>query len=326
MGPCDLKAVLAELNIKSDEKLLRGIEGSEDAAVYQLTNEIALVQTVDFFTPIVDDPYLFGQIAAANALSDIYAMGAEPITALNIVTFNLDLGLDVLSEIIRGGSDKVEEAGALIVGGHTVEDNEPKYGLAVTGLVHPKKFFSNSSAQAGDKLILTKPLGMGILVTALKGKMVTEEDIKEAIDSARTLNREASLAMREAGANSATDITGFGLLGHLAEMMKGSQKSAKVFAKDIPIFKRSLEFAGLGMVPAGARSNRNFLGDMVSFRPEISADMADILFDPETSGGLLISIAPDRTELLMGELTKRGVSGWVVGEVFDDGKPKIEVV
>ncbi len=314
------------MNFETDENLLRGIEGAEDAAVYKLTDEIALVQTVDFFTPIVDDPYLFGQIAAANALSDIYAMGADPITALNIVTFDLELGLDVLSEIIRGGSDKVNEAGALIVGGHTIEDKEPKYGLAATGIVHPDKFFSNSTAKAGDLLVLTKPLGLGILATALKGKAVSEAEIMAAIDSARSLNRQASLAMRKVGANSCTDVTGFGLLGHLAEMMRGSQKAARIYVKDLPVLEGALDFARMGMVPGGAHSNRKHVSKTAEISPEIEPAMIDILFDPETSGGLLISIASEKADSLMEELKKRGAFGRIIGEIFEAEEPKIEVV
>ena len=306
---------------------MRGIENSEDAAVYRLTDEIAIVQTVDFFTPIVNDPYLFGQIAAANSLSDIYAMGAEPLTAMNLVMFNPEIGLEVLQKIILGGCEKVEESGAVVVGGHTVEDKEPKYGLSVTGVVHPDKFVSNSNAKVGDKLVLTKPIGMGVLATALKGELVEEEDIMGAIDSIRTLNKGASLAMREVGVNSCTDITGFGLLGHLMEMLLGSGLSAVLSAKDIPVFDRVFEFAEMGLVPGGAFSNRKYVGNRIKFSSEVSEIVQDILFDPQTSGGLLISVPADRCDDLVTELKRRNVSTRaVIGKIVGGSEGAIEVI
>jgi len=327
LSPCDLDLILKDVSLKKDENLLRGIEGSEDAAVYRLTDELAIVQTVDFFTPIVNDSYLFGQIAAANSLSDIYAMGADPLTAMNLVMFNPEIGLDVLQEIIRGGRDKVEEAGAVIVGGHTVEDKEPKFGLSVTGTVHPDRFISNSNAKVGDKLVLTKPIGMGILATALKGELVEEEDIMEAINSIRTLNRDASLAMREVGVNSCTDVTGFGLLGHLMEMLLGSGVSAVVWADAVPKFERAFEFAEMGLVPAGACSNRKYVGDRVQFSSKVNEIVQDILFDPQTSGGLLISVSAECCDDLIKELEKRDVpTRAVIGEIVEKELGKIEVI
>jgi len=283
--------------------------------------------SLDFFTPIVNDPYLFGQIAAANSLSDVYAMGADPLTAMNLVMFNPEIGLDVLQEIIRGGRDKVEESGAIVVGGHTVEDKEPKFGLSVTGTVYPDRFISNSNAKVGDKLVLTKPIGMGILATALKGELVEEEDIMEAINSIRTLNKDAALAMREVGVNSCTDVTGFGLLGHLMEMLLGSGVSAVVWADAVPKFKRAFEFAEMGLVPAGACSNRKYVGDRVQFSSKVNEIVQDILFDPQTSGGLLISISAERCDDLIKELEKRDVpTRAVIGEIVEKEPGKIEVI
>lgn len=293
-----------------------GIETADDAAIYQLTDDIALVQTLDFFTPIVDDPYLFGQIAAANALSDIYAMGGEPKTAMNIVSFWPKIGYDVLEKILKGGRDKVEEAGATIVGGHTVEDKEPKYGLAVTGLVHPEKLITNSAAKEGDKLVLTKPIGMGILATALKGGEVEEEEIMDAIDAARELNAGGGRAMQKVGIKACTDITGFGFLGHLFLMLKASQVGANVFASAIPIWDKAIEYAEMGLVPGGARENRKFLKDNISFAPSIDSATQDILFDPQTSGGLLICVPPEKLDLLLKSLEEeKTLSSAVVGEV-----------
>ncbi len=303
-----------------------GIETADDAAVYRTSENTALVQTVDFFTPIVDDPYLFGQIAAANALSDIYAMGGEPLTAMNIVAFPPKLGFDVLQKILLGGRDKIEESGAVIVGGHTVEDKEPKYGLAVTGLVHPGEVITNAGAQAGDRLVLTKPLGMGILATALKGGMVEEGEMMDVIDSARTLNASAAEAMREIGVNACTDVTGFGFLGHLYLMLAASGVSARVEAKSVPIWPKAIEFAEMGLIPAGAAENRAFLKGKISFG-RVSEVLQDVLFDPQTSGGLLISVPDERCDELIEALKEARVSTRaVVGEILRGEAGVIEVV
>ncbi len=327
MSPCDLASILKDVPFKKDKNLLRGIDDAEDAAVYRLTNELAIVQTVDFFTPIVNDPYLFGQIAAANSLSDIYAMGGEPLIVLNLVMFNPEIGLDVLKEILLGGRDKIEESGAIVAGGHTVEDKEPKFGFSVTGAVHPDKFISNANAKIGDKLVLTKPIGMGILATALKGELVEEEDIMDAINSIRALNKDASLAMKEVGVNSCTDITGFGFLGHLMEMLLASGTAAVIWADAIPKFERVFEFAKMGLVPAGACSNRKYVGNRVRFDSKINEIDQDILFDPQTSGGLLISVPTDRCDDLVTELKRRNVSTRaVIGEIVSGNVGTIEVV
>lgn len=303
-----------------------GIETADDAAVYRVSEDTALVQTVDFFTPIVDDPYLFGQIAAANALSDIYAMGGEPLTAMNIVAFPPKLGFDVLQKILLGGRDKIEESGAVIVGGHTVEDKEPKYGLAVTGLVCPGEVITNAGAKAGDRLVLTKPLGMGILATALKGGMVEEGEMMDAIDSGRTLNASAAEAMRKIGVSACTDVTGFGFLGHLSLMLTASGVSVRVEAKEVPIWSKAIEFAEMGLIPAGAAENRAFLKGKISFG-RVDEVIQDILFDPQTSGGLLISVPTERCDELVEALKKGGVpTRAVVGEILRGEVGTIEVI
>lgn len=291
--------MLCHLPKFESDRLLVGLDTSDDAAVYQLNEDTALIQTLDFFTPIVDDPYQFGQIAAANALSDIYAMGGTPILALNIVCFPTCLPVEVLGEILRGGADKVKEAGALLVGGHSVEDNEPKYGLSVTGLVHPDKVLANSTAKPGDLLILTKPIGLGILNTCIKEEMLDDVTRNEAIRVMATLNKTAGELMVRVGANACTDITGFGLLGHALEVAEGSGVSIELEVSQIPIMDGALENARIGMVPAGTYKNKSYFGKRAWMDPAIQEDMIDVLYDPQTSGGLLISLPPDRAAELM---------------------------
>lgn len=301
-----------------DENLLVGIETSDDAAVYKINDELAMIQTLDFFTPVVDNPYTFGQIAAANSLSDVYAMGGEPKLAMNIVCFPNCLDQSVLVDILKGGHDKVKEAGAIIVGGHTVEDDEPKYGLSVTGFVHPSKILTNNNAKHGDVLVLTKPLGTGIINTAIKGELVDKEAYEEAVFVMSTLNKYAKEAMDEVeGINSVTDITGFGLLGHALEMARGSNVSIKIYHKKIPVIANALDYANMGLVPAGAYKNRDFVGNNVVIDESVPKNMEDILFDPQTSGGLLISIRKDKVDLLLEKLTKTPTKFAVVGEVME---------
>lgn len=270
------------------------------------------------FTPVVDDPYTFGQIAAANSLSDVYAMGGEPKLAMNIVCFPNCLKPSVLAEILKGGYDKVKEAGAITVGGHTVEDEEPKYGLSVTGFVHPDKVLINSNAKPGDVLILTKPLGLGIINTAIKGEIVDKATYDEAVIVMSTLNKYAKEAMdRVGGINSLTDITGFGLLGHALEMATGSSVTIKINYKDIPIINNALEYAQMGLVPAGAYANRGHIGENVFINEYVPQDIEDILFDPQTSGGLLISIPREKAELLLEELKSTPTKFALVGEVIE---------
>ncbi len=308
--------MLRHLPPPNDPNLLVGTNTADDAGVYRLSDDLALVQTVDFFTPVVDEPYWFGAIAAANALSDVYAMGGRPLTALNIVGFPVGaLPLDVLAEILRGGGDKAREAGVTLVGGHTVDDTEPKYGLSVTGLVHPDKIYTNAGARAGDLLVLTKPLGSGIATTAIKQEKASPS-LKEAVIAVMaTLNRDAAEAMVESGAHAATDITGFGLLGHLAEMAAGSGLAATVSAAATPVLAGVLELAEQGVVPGGTRSNLQSLGDRLIFDDATPEAMRLVLGDAQTSGGLLIAIDPDACPALLEGLRRRGVPGAVIGRL-----------
>lgn len=308
--------VLCHLPKIHDKNLLVGLETSDDAAVYKLNDHTAIIQTLDFFTPIVDDPYMFGQIAAANALSDVYAMGGEPILAMNIVCFPTCLSMDILTKILKGGADKVKEAGALLVGGHSVDDNEPKYGLSVTGIVSPDKVMSNNLAKTGDVLVLTKPLGTGILNTAIKAGMLPESLMKKAMFVMSGLNNFSAEGMKVANVNSCTDITGFGFLGHAYEMAKASNVTLLINSKDIPIIEGTIDYANMGLVPAGAYSNEKYLEGHVFFDESVPIYMKDILFDPQTSGGLLISVPKDRLKDLLDFYNEKLLTDFsVVGEV-----------
>lgn len=310
--------VLCHLPKTYDKDLIVGFDSSDDAAVYKINEEMAIIQTLDFFTPIVDDPYLFGQIAATNSLSDVYAMGGTPKLAMNIVCFPDCLDPSVLTEILRGGYDKVAEAGALLVGGHSVSDDEPKYGLSVTGFVHPSRVLTNSNAKPGDILILTKPLGLGIINTAIKGDIVDKATYEEATKIMTTLNRYAKEAMDKVKKiNSVTDITGFGLLGHGYEMAKGSGVTIKFNSQRIPLISNAKEYASMGLVPAGAYSNKKYIGDNVYFNDNISEVMKDILYDPQTSGGLLISVPKDLADELMLALENSPTKYGIIGEVVE---------
>ena len=305
-----------------------GLETSDDAGVYQLNDEIALVQTVDFFTPIVDDPFVFGQIAVANALSDVYAMGGTPLTGMNLVAFPIKtLSSSILIEILRGGLSKMEEAGVALVGGHTIEDPEIKYGLAVTGLIHPNKILTNAKAKVGDKLVLTKALGTGIIATALKGGMASEEAVRKIVESMVTLNRSASEWMKEFGAHACTDITGFGFIGHAMEMVLASQVGMVIQSKDIPIIPEAIEYARLGLIPGGAHSNRDYFSCRVNVSPDLPPLLMDLLYDPQTSGGLLISLPSNGAEGLVETLKKEGnIDSSIVGKVVEEPRGKIQII
>jgi len=307
---------------------LVGLETSDDAGVYQLNDEVALVQTVDFFTPIVDDPFIFGQIAVANALSDVYAMGGTPLTALNLVAFPIKvLASSILKEILRGGLSKMEEAGVALVGGHTVEDPEVKYGLAVTGIVHPNKIITNAKAEPGDRLVLTKPLGTGIIATALKGGMASDGAVQKMVESMRVLNRKASEWMKAFGAHACTDITGFGFIGHAMEMVSASQVGMVIQSKDIPIFSEAIEYARLGLIPGGAHANRDFFSCRVEVHSNVPDLLVDILYDPQTSGGLLISLPSHEAERLVEALKKEGnIDSCIVGKVVEEPRGKIQII
>lgn len=328
MGPEDLDRLLKALPLPKDPRVLVGLETSDDAGVYQLNEEVALVQTVDFFTPIVDDPFTFGQIAAANALSDVYAMGGTPLTAMNLVAFPIKiLSPSILKEILLGGLSKMEEAGVALVGGHTVEDPEVKYGLAVTGIIHPKKILTNAKSMPGDQLILTKPLGTGIIATALKGGKASNEAVQKMVESMVALNRKASEAMQAFGAHACTDITGFGFIGHALEMAMASQVGMVIHSEKIPIFPEALEYARMGFIPGGAYSNRQFFSCRIDVHSNVPPLLIDLLFDPQTSGGLLISLPSGEAERLMAMLKKESnIDSSMVGEVVEEPKGKMEII
>jgi selenide,water dikinase len=305
-----------------------GLDTSDDAGVYQLNDEVALVQTVDFFTPIVDDPFTFGQIAVANALSDVYAMGGTPLTGMNLVAFPIKtLSPSILRDILLGGLSKMEEAGVALVGGHSIEDPEIKYGLAVTGVVHPNQILTNAKAKAGDKLVLTKPLGTGIISTALKARMASEEAIRKSVESMVTLNRTASEWMKRFGAHACTDITGFSFIGHALEMATASQVGMMIQSKAVPIFPEAMEYAKLGLIPGGAHSNRDFFSCRVDVHPGVLALLVDLFYDPQTSGGLLISLPSGGAEALVSALKKEAnMNSSIVGEVVAEPPEKIRIL
>ena len=281
-----------------------GLETSDDAAVYQITEEIAMIQTVDFFTPVVDDPYTFGQIAAANSLSDVYAMGGEPKIALNIAAFPNCLDIEILGEILRGGAEKVKEAGAVLVGGHTIQDNEPKYGLCVSGFVHPKKVWKNYGCRPGDVLILTKPIGSGVVNTAVKAQMASEEAARDAVRVMSSLNKNAKEVFERYEISACTDVTGFGLLGHCAEMASASEVTLELYPKQISLIKEAKSYASMGLVPAGAYRNREHTEAMVDAGTTEEA-LLDLMYDPQTSGGLLASVPPQDADVIVAELRAR---------------------
>ena len=306
------------------ENLIVGIETSDDAAVYKLNEDTAIIQTLDFFTPMVDDPYIFGQIAAANSLSDVYAMGGKPLVALNIVCFPNCLPIEVLGEILKGGADKVLEAGAVVIGGHSVEDNEPKYGLSVTGSVHPDKVLKNYGCEPGDVLILTKPIGTGIISTAVKGEIASKTAYDEAVKIMTTLNKYAGEIITEYEVTACTDITGFGLMGHSYEMALGSKVTLKLHKDKIPYIKEAKEYAEMGLVPEGAYRNRNYIDGKYELK-NVPEWLSDILFDPQTSGGLLITCKKEESVKILERLNKLELKSAVIGEVVPLGEKYIVV-
>ncbi len=304
-----------------------GLGTSDDAAVYKLNEEQAAVLTMDFFTPVVDDPYTFGMIAAANALSDVYAMGGTPAVAMNIVCFPADLPQAVMAAILKGGADKVMEAGAVLAGGHTIEDEEPKYGLSVMGLVHPKHILTNAGAKPGDLLILTKPLGLGILNTAIKGDIISAEGQKQAIETMVYLNKDACRAALAVGVRGCTDITGFGFLGHACELAEASGVTLEIWAKELPVIAESIGLAQMGIIPGGAYKNRDFYQPLINFSDEVKEELADIMFDPQTSGGLLISVPEEKAQELLTLLGRKNKAPFsVVGRVKAKGPHLIKVL
>ena len=298
----------------NDPMLLVGTETADDAAVYRISEELAMIQTVDFFTPVVDDPYLFGQIAAANALSDVYAMGGEPKVALNLAAFPDCLDIEILGKILQGGADKVMEAGAVLAGGHTISDNEPKYGLCVSGFVDPKAMWKHYGAQPGDVLILTKPLGTGIISTAIKGELASEEEISSAVKTMTALNKYARDIAVGFEIHSCTDITGFGLAGHAMEMAKGSEMTLVLHTEKLPVLPGVKEYARMGLIPAGAYRNREYLEEDV-FSEIAGTWQEGLVYDPQTSGGLLLAVKKEDAAELLERLADLGSPGTAVGEV-----------
>ncbi len=293
--------------------------------MYKLREDLAIVLSLDFFTPIVDDPYTFGQIAAANSLSDIYAMGGTPITAMNIICFPIKkMDISILQDILKGGLDKMREADVLLVGGHSVEDDELKYGLSVTGTIHPEKVVRNKGARPGDKLILTKPLGTGIISTAVKGGVADERSTAQSIECMSTLNKKAAELMTEAGVHACTDVTGFGLLGHACEMIEGEDVGMVIYSSVVPVLPGTEEYASMGLIPGGTIRNRDFRLPMVEGAAGISDERLLILFDAQTSGGLLISVPQTQADALLESLHEQGVKdATIIGEVVEDPKGKI---
>jgi len=313
--------MLCGLNYRKDPNLIVGMDEPDDAGVYRLNADTALIQTVDFFTPIVDDPYIFGQIAACNSMSDVYAMGGKPLTAMNILCFPIKkLGAAVAREIIRGGLDKINEAECLLVGGHSVVDEELKYGLSVTGIVHPDRVLKKGGMRAGDRLILTKPIGTGVISTALKGAMAAQEAVDAMISSMTTLNRQAAEALVETGhAHACTDVTGFGLIGHLYEMLHLSGMSAEISLKAVPLLAGALEYASTGLIPGGLHRNMDFYRGKVDNRSGAADPAVELLYDPQTSGGLLAAVEAGRCDEVLSAIKARGIESAVeIGEVVSN--------
>lgn len=319
IGPGVLAEVVGRLPSAVDENLMVGVETADDAAVYRVSDEVALIQTVDFFPPMVDDPFTFGQIAAANALSDVYAMGGEPRLALNVVAFPNCLGAEVLGEILAGGASKVKEAGAVLAGGHSINDEEPKYGLCVSGFVKPDRIWKNGGARTGDVLLLTKPLGVGLINTAVKAGMASEEAERKAVESMSCLNKLAMEVLREVEVHSCTDVTGFGLTGHALETARASGKSLVIQTDKLEVLPDALFYASMGLVPEGTYRNKAFNKKDVRLEEQVDEAMEDLVFDPQTSGGLLVSLKREDAENVLVRLAEAGypLKAGIVGAVTD---------
>lgn len=316
------------ISVPYNGNVIVGMDMNDDAGVYRLTDKVALIQTIDFITPIVDDPFTYGQIAACNSLSDIYAMGGSPLTALNVVCFpTKKFSLDRLSDILRGGLSVIQQAGAQLLGGHSVEDNEMKYGLSVTGIVHPDKVLKNNGLKAGDAIILTKALGTGIVATAVKAGSAEDEILKPFVASMATLNDRASHVMLGYNVHACTDVTGFGLVGHLREMLGNDPLEIVIASKELPLLPGALQKASLGLIPGGMYRNRDFVGDLCTVGEGVPAELADILFDPQTSGGLLIGLPEADAPDLLSEIHAQGISeASIVARVRDSLSQKITVL
>jgi selenide,water dikinase len=319
--------VLGKLARQHDPNVLVGFDHADDAGVYKIGPDQALVQTVDFFTPIVDDPYTFGQIAATNALSDVYAMGGKPITSLALVCFPEKADLEILERILAGGLSKMIEAGCTVVGGHSIRDEETKFGYSVTGLIHPKKVLANAGAKPGDALLFTKALGTGVISTAIKKGKAQPQWVDAAVQSMTTLNQRAAEVIRQGHfhIHAMTDVTGFGLIGHAREMALASDVALQFFAKNIPLLPGALECVRAGYVPAGLKNNRDFAECLVAYETSVNDDFKALLFDPQTAGGLLISVAEDDRQKLIVELEAAGVPAHHIGKVIESQKPLIRI-
>jgi len=320
VGPAVLGEILKRFKPPTSENLLVGIDGVDDAGVFKLTEDLALVQTVDFFPPIVDDPYAFGQVAAANALSDVYAMGGRPVTALNIFCFPAQMDPAMAGEILNGGANKIAEAGAVIVGGHSVKDNEIKYGLAVTGLIHPERIMTNSGATVGDRLILTKPLGTGIVSTAVKQKKAGAAEEARVVEVMTALNKIACEEMLRFDTHAVTDITGFGLGGHSYEMASGSGISIEIEFERLKLLPGTIEYARAGALTGGANANRQFLEGRIEFNPNLDETAHHVIYDAQTSGGLLIAVDENDAGALLQALIDRGIDAADIGAVIPRDK------
>lgn len=325
MGPGDLDRALSGLELPVDPNVIVGLEGRDDAGVYRLREDLAIIETVDYFTPIVDDPYTFGQVAAANALSDVYAMGGRPVTAMNVVCFPREsMDISVLREILRGGIAKLSEAGVSLVGGHSVDDQELKYGLCVIGIVHPERVITKTGAMEGDVLVLTKPLGSGIISTAMKAGIAEEGIVAQLTQQMVTLNKRASELMLDVTVHACTDITGFGLLGHACGMIQGANIGMVIHAPSVPLLPKVEEYVRRGLVPGGTHRNRGFRAHMIE--AHVSNEMMLILFDPQTSGGLFISLPAKDGEVLVRRMHDEGINdAAIVGHVVAEPKGKIRV-
>ena len=306
---------MREIPKLENNNILVGYDTSDDACIYRINDTLASVMTVDFFPPMVDDPYLFGQIAAANALSDVYAMGGTPSHAMNLLCFPSCLDVSIAGEILRGGADKAAEAGCAIAGGHTIVDQEPKYGLCVHGFVHPDRILRNSGAREGDVLLLTKRIGTGVLSTAVKGELLTDDDIAEAIDSMRALNRLAAEIAAPYPVHACTDITGFGVAGHVCEMAEGSGLTAILRGASLPLLPHAADMAAMGVLPGGAYRNKDYFGTRVQTEASVPAFVIDLLYDPQTSGGLLLSVTPAAADELLAALIEAGLPAARIGEM-----------
>ncbi|KXB62574.1 selenide, water dikinase [Olsenella sp. DNF00959] len=328
MAPGALAQVLSDLPNTFNPRLLIGFDSSDDACVYKVSDDTALISTVDFFPPMVDDPYLFGQIAAANALSDVYAMGGTPTLAMNLLCFPNCLDVSVAEEILRGGADKAKEAGCTIAGGHTITDDEPKYGMCVMGFARPDEVLANGGARPGDALVLTKRVGSGLLNTAVKGELLEQSELGDLYREMSTLNKYAAEVARDFDVHGCTDVTGFGLAGHLCEMAEGAGVTVRLSYSAVPLFDSAADMARMGIVPGGAYRNEDYFGDRVKVDEGLAEEVPEVVFDPQSSGGLMFALPPEQADELVARIRATGVSAARVGEFVarGEGEPFVRVV